>query len=181
MIALILADVHVTWAGWDTTGLLLIFGIMGLVVFFLFRDPSVSSGQWRSRTRGLPLSPRSGDSADGLRGGPVRPPITPVSDPGDHRGALRREGNPVEVVLQIPDASAALTGMVLNRSRGGLLLSVAQEVDTGTFLKVLPAHAPEGTDWVAIEVRHCRPRENGWMLGCKFRQEVPWGVLLLFG
>jgi hypothetical protein len=32
-----------------------------------------------------------------------------------------------------------------------------------------------------VEVRHCRHKGDRWLAGCKFGQELPWSVLLLFG
>jgi hypothetical protein len=100
----------------------------------------------------------------------------------DKRVWLRREGNPVEVL--IADGSAAtgpISGSVLNRSRGGLLISAPQPATVGSFLHVRAVHAPENSGWVAIEIRHCGQRNDRWLLGCKFRQPLPWSVLLLFG
>ena len=72
-------------------------------------------------------------------------------------------------------------GTVIDRSRGGLCLCVADPRDVGAILKVRAAHAPDTDVWVPVEVRHCRARDGDYLLGCKFEQKLSWGELLLFG
>jgi hypothetical protein len=100
----------------------------------------------------------------------------------DKRAWMRREGSPLEV--QVADAvltQAPIQGRVLNRSRGGLLVSLSQPTAVGTILSVRPPHAPDEQMWIHVEVKHCKQQQDRWYLGCKFTQELPWSVLLLFG
>src|SRR5437867_9531818 len=51
---------------------------------------------------------------------------------------------PVPVKVTDADATAPpYEGLVLDRSTGGLCLSVPETVEPGTILSVLPAHAPD--------------------------------------
>lgn len=123
-----------------------------------------------------------------LRFPPSRNPPTPQPDPFVHgsaserRASLRRGGNPVAVLIS--DAETKLPpfqGWVLDRSMGGLCLSVDQAVPTGTVLSVRAANAPPNVSWVQVEVKNCRQEGSAWELGCQFLRTPTWGVLLLFG
>jgi hypothetical protein len=123
---------------------------------------------------------------------PLPPPSPAAPEPsidpfvegvfGEKRAALRRQGNPVAVLIS--DAKAAATpyyGWVLDRSVGGLLLSVETAVAVGTVMSVRPTNAPETAPWVQVEVKHCQEEGRTWRLGCQFLKTPSWGVLLLFG
>lgn len=100
----------------------------------------------------------------------------------EKRTAHRRRGNPVQIL--ITDAEATRTpelGWVVDRSVGGLCLSVSEEVKPGTVLSVRACHAPETIGWSQIDVRSCRPEGSTWELGCQFVRTPSWNVLLLFG
>lgn len=74
-----------------------------------------------------------------------------------------------------------LEGLVLNRSKGGLQLSVDQAVPVGTVLGVRASAAADNLPWVQIRVKRCRQHGETWTLGCQFVETLPWSVLLLFG
>ena len=100
----------------------------------------------------------------------------------ERRQWLRRQGNPVDVLIAADEPAVDATrGTVLDRSRGGLCLSAHGPAPVGTILKVRAAHAPEVDAWVSVEVRHCQERDGSWQLGCKFEQKLSWSELLLFG
>ncbi len=100
----------------------------------------------------------------------------------DRRQALRRGGNPVPVFITDAEAEAKpVRAYVLDRSTGGLCLSVPEAIEPGTVLSVRAVNAPPATPWVKIEVRNCRPVGNEFELGCKFLITPPWSILLLFG
>jgi hypothetical protein len=100
----------------------------------------------------------------------------------EQRRALRRGGNPIEVLITTAKSKhTPIHGWVLDRSVGGLCLSVGQEIQVGAQLDVLPVNAPPMTPWVEIEVRSCRPGPEGFQVGCQFVKSPPWGVLLQFG
>jgi hypothetical protein len=101
----------------------------------------------------------------------------------DRRRALRRGGNPVAVLITDVDCkSEAAFGFVLDRSTGGLCLSVKDEIPEGTVVSVRTTNAPPTVPWVQVEVRNCRKiNSEEYELGCKFVRTPPWSVLLLFG
>jgi hypothetical protein len=74
-----------------------------------------------------------------------------------------------------------LQGLVLDRSRGGLYLSVPHRIDVGSLLTVRTSDFPNDVASVRLLVRHCIQKGNEWRIGCQFVEELPWSVLLLFG
>lgn len=104
-----------------------------------------------------------------------------VDNAQDRRSDPRRKGNSVEVDLCDPRGRVdTFGGYVLDRSRGGVGLMVPFEVPVGTTLNVRPRvnHNPHS---IPIEVRSCRPNQDGYLLGCQFVQTPPWNILMLFG
>lgn len=100
----------------------------------------------------------------------------------ERRASLRRSGN--AVAIQISDAEATAKphhGWVIDRSMGGLCLSVQEAVAAGTILSIRPSNAPVTVPWIQVEVRNCRSVGIDWELGCQFVRTPPWSVLLLFG
>jgi len=113
---------------------------------------------------------------------------SPEADPFIHgsamerRKALRRGGNPVSVLLtEAEQKGKPLDGWVVDRSTGGLCLSVPNAIEPGTILGVRTSDAPQSVPWVQLEVKNCREADIGWELGCQFVRTPPWSVLLLFG
>jgi hypothetical protein len=101
---------------------------------------------------------------------------------GERRATLRRGGNPVAVLIADAEArERPRYGWVLDRSMGGLGLSVDEPVSEGTILSVRAANAPPNIAWVQVAVRSCRQEGASWDLGCQFVRTPSWGVLLLFG
>lgn len=133
----------------------------------------------RTKRRRVPLSPEPQAS-------PPRKPRRLAGynragrPPEDRRRALRRSGNPVEVFV-LKDNGDPIPAMVLDRSTGGLKLSLPRPVEAHTVLKVLACNAPEGTPWLTILVRHSQPTAAGCVCGCQFVDSPPWSQLLLFG
>jgi hypothetical protein len=100
----------------------------------------------------------------------------------ERRAALRRGGNPVAVLISDAETRAKpSTGWVIDRSTGGLCLSVPEPVVEGTVLSVRTSNAPESIPWVQLEVKNCRLVGKEYELGCQFVRTPPWSVLLLFG
>jgi hypothetical protein len=112
----------------------------------------------------------------------------PVSDPfvhgsaTEHRKSLRRQGNPVEILIVNPtNQSAPFKGYVIDRCVGGLGLYVDGAFPPDQRLTVRPTHAPSMTPWVELIVKSCRQSDVGYELGCQFVKTPPWSVLLMFG
>jgi hypothetical protein len=100
----------------------------------------------------------------------------------ERRLALRRGSDPFPV--QLNDASATGTpyrAHILDRSRSGLCIAVSNPVPAETILTVRSEVYPDTAVWVQIRVRHCRQKDNRWLLGCSFVSDQPWSVLLTFG
>jgi hypothetical protein len=186
MVSLVLAKAEWHFDGfddWNYTGTLVLLVLVGAVLAIALGSATITR-QERCRVR-VPLSSDLFPDADN--------PDTPRTLPAarkrlhpfrkrDKRAWLRRDGSPLEI--QVADAELTqppVTGIVLNRSRGGLFLSVPHFTAAGTILSVRPPHAPEEQAWIQAEVRHCKQKGNCWQLGCKFTQRLPWSVLLLFG
>jgi len=115
------------------------------------------------------------------------PPPKPDCDPftygsaTESRKSLRRGGNPVEIyIARMEDKENPLTGWVVDRSMGGLCLTLPTQVDTGTFLSIMPINNP-ASPWVDVEVRSSRKISEGFEVGCQFVRTPPWAVLLMFG
>jgi CheY-like chemotaxis protein len=109
-----------------------------------------------------------------LPSGPT-PPAAPDRPPPpagrEQRRWPRREGNPVGVFVARPDRPGPEQAFVLDRSPGGLCLSAPAEAEPGTVLHVRPV-AGAATPWVPVEVRHRRPAEGRWAVGCQFAESV---------
>ncbi len=100
----------------------------------------------------------------------------------EKRNNSRRQGNPVQVF--VTDAKALtepIRGWVLDRSVGGLCLSVPERVDEGITVSVRPCQAPAATPWIRLLVRSSRQDGPVWELGCQFTEPPSRNQLLLFG
>jgi hypothetical protein len=100
----------------------------------------------------------------------------------EKRGALRRGGNPMPVLISDQEVKEQpYQGWILDRSTGGLCLAVGEKVQPGTIVSVRTTNAPVTIPWVQIEVKTCREVDGNWELGCRFVKVPPWSVMLLFG
>ena len=100
----------------------------------------------------------------------------------DRRGAVRREGTVVRVIVASPAFRDGVgEGFVLDRSTGGLRITVATPLETGSVVQVRAMNAPESVGFVNVIVRSCRPSGEFFDIGCEFEKTPPWNVLLLFG
>jgi len=100
----------------------------------------------------------------------------------DRRGAVRREGQPVRVVLAATTfRNGVCDGYVVDRSTGGLKIATQVGVAPGSTLQVRAADAPDTVGFVTLLVRSCRKADEHYELGCEFEKTPPWNVLLLFG
>jgi hypothetical protein len=114
---------------------------------------------------------------------PTRPSVEPAFDnPTQKRNSLRRDGNPTKIHVALPgDTSNPVSGYVLDRSLGGLRMSLDKEFDPGMVLTVRPAAALEMTPWYDVEVLRCQNIEQTWHLSCRFLHSPPYSILMLFG
>lgn len=179
-----LADVDFVWEGWNLPGSLILLTILGLLAVHQILQATL--GKKKARTPvtaavaepATSFAPKGQSSPNILLPAPATPKLEAWKSRRKH---LRREGNPVPVRICTADASSSIAeGVVENRSRGGLGISVPTSLSVGAILNVQPASSPEEL-WVQVEVRHCRPKGDHYYVGCKFREELPWSVLLQFG
>jgi hypothetical protein len=99
----------------------------------------------------------------------------------EHRQATRRWGEPVQVFLEVGlPGSEALRGWIMNRSSGGLGLSVPQPVEERTIVRVRTVTAPSAVPWVEAEVINCQPQAGRWFLHCRYAAPPPSEAVLLF-
>jgi hypothetical protein len=155
----------------------------------------VEDKQSRSLPAPAPLHGRERRSAPRRQGAAVRvevadaedrrgrstPPPAPLRG-RERRSAPRRQGAAVPV--EVSDAEgehAPSPGSVLDRSRGGLCLAVPSPAAVGEVVCVRSVEYADSCPWVRMEVRHCRPDAKRWLLSCRFVEDQPWSVLLLFG
>jgi hypothetical protein len=100
----------------------------------------------------------------------------------DRRGAIRREGTVVRIMVAAPVFRNGLgEGFVLDRSTGGLRIAVTTPLEPGLIVQVRAANAPETIGFVGVHVRSCRKSGEFFEVGCEFEKTPPWNVLLLFG
>lgn len=129
----------------------------------------------RRRRQPLPTTAPALDD-DALAWAPPEPSYA------DRRGAVRRDGPPVRVVVSGADfRNGAVDGFVVDRSTGGLKLVLPAGVAPGTTLRVRAANAPDTVGFVPVIVRSCRPGKDHFEVGGEFEKTPPWNVLLLFG
>jgi hypothetical protein len=119
---------------------------------------------------------------------PSRPSTPETTDPFVHgsafeqRKAVRREGNPTQVMVVDSSTGQAPTNVfVVDRCVGGLGLYAPDPIEPGRQLKVRPTNAPAVTPWVEVIVKSCRPTSQGFEIGCQFVKTPPWAILLMFG
>ncbi len=123
----------------------------------------------------------------------LRPPpppreSAPSPDPFTHgsatnrRAALRRKGGQIKVLVSDAEARQdPCEGWVLDRSMGGLRISISQEIAVDSILRIRPHEAPIETPWIQVQVTNCSKKEEYWEIGCKFERTPPYSVLLMFG
>jgi len=99
----------------------------------------------------------------------------------ERRRARRHWGNPTEVYLTSPLWADRVHGLVVNRSTGGLAILLDKEAPAGASLGVRSAEAPGSVPTVEVEVRHCRKAGKNFLIGCQFRDEVPWKARVWLG
>jgi hypothetical protein len=99
----------------------------------------------------------------------------------DRRSWPRRK-RALQVVLQ--DAAGEgdpFPAWVMDRSLGGLGLSVDQPLEEGTMLRVRRPNASSDVPWVEIQVKSVRIKETTWEIGCQFTRSLTFDVLMQFG
>jgi hypothetical protein len=130
----------------------------------------------------LPLPPEAPKAEAGQPNGRTAVVMPPPTARGgrEKREALRRAGNPTAVQIADPQGKT-IKGWVLNRSTKGLAVACAETFDVGSTISLRSVQYGTSGPWVHAQVRRCDPAQEGWVIGCKFSETLPWNVLLLFG
>jgi hypothetical protein len=106
----------------------------------------------------------------------------PEQSYADRRGAVRRDGAPVRVLISSSTFRNGVNdGYVVDRSTGGLRILLQTAMAPGSTLQVKAINAPDTVGFVTVIVRSCRKNTDHFELGCEFEKTPPWNVLLLFG
>jgi hypothetical protein len=124
----------------------------------------------------LPVSVATADAA------PLPESPSSSSEAERERRSWPRRKRAIQVVLQ--DAAGEgdpFPAWIMDRSMGGLGMSVDQPIEEGTILRVRRATAPADVPWVEIQVVSVRIKENAWELGCQFTRSLSWDILMQFG
>jgi hypothetical protein len=111
----------------------------------------------RRRTGGSP-----GDARPGL--------------PGDVDRRTQPRWNTRRVTVTVADADTGKvlgTATVFDRSVDGVRLLADLMLEAGARLRIRREEAGDEA-WAAVEVRHCRRADGGWVLGCRFTERLPW-------
>jgi hypothetical protein len=166
--------------------LLLLGGILFALCYFVAGQNPVASSSSRPKKSGVRFD--SLKVSGSTESPPQREPLAASKNGHDNgrtkdkRRALRRGGSPVPVLVSDVETQAeSIQGLVLNRSKGGLCLSVSQPIEVGRLLAVRTSNFPEDLDSVQLRVRHCKQKGDSCRLGCQFMQAYPWSVILIFG
>ena len=172
-----------TYAGEALVFLFLVGGVLFLLTTVVLGQNPVGSD---SPPRKLYVPRDDSLSAAGEQdetvAGPTRFKRGRMPRASDKRRSLRRGGNPVPVVVSdVLKPEELVPGMVLNRSRGGLFLSLPQKLAVGQLIAVRTPEFPDCLASVRLRVRHCKQKGDNWQIGCQFMEELPWSVLLIFG
>jgi PilZ domain len=106
----------------------------------------------------------------------------PPANQGQERRTVPRRRKQVKVFIASDgEEPAPQRGWVVDRSPGGLRLSVSEAVPVGRVLRVRAANALDPVTWLRVEVKSCRRKGYPWELGCQFLGNPPYSQLLLFG
>ena len=101
---------------------------------------------------------------------------------GDNRRATRRrDANPVEVMLISSFHENPVHGLVINRSTGGLAILTDVPFEPDTVVGVRAVDAPSGVGFIDLCVRHSREASKLWLIGCQYKDEIPWKAKVWFG
>ncbi len=168
---------------WATANLPLAVGLavaFGVLTFLI-----VNAGFRRRPQRELDPAKLGATKPAGAKSSPGERELnweTPEQSYADRRGSVRREGQPVRVVLAATSfRNGVADGYVIDRSTGGLKIAAQVAVAPGSTMQVRAVDAPDNIGFVTVIVRSCRKADDHYEFGCEFEKTPPWNVLLLFG
>ncbi len=96
-------------------------------------------------------------------------PYSALSSP-KRRQTPRGRGAPSRIlILDKNGPKEPFSGWVINRSIGGLCVTLVQPLEEGSILSVRPAKDPLDDVWFDVLVKYCRATDTGWEMGCEFQ------------
>jgi hypothetical protein len=97
------------------------------------------------------------------------------------RQTPRGRGTPCRILVTDEAAKTdPYSAYVINRSMGGLCVSLLEPVEVGTTLKVRPTKDLLNDQWFPVLVKYCRQADAGWEMGCEFVGRTSTNMLLMF-
>jgi hypothetical protein len=93
---------------------------------------------------------------------------------------MRREGNRTAVNVIGKSGRSSQQAYVLNRTGGGALLAVNQDVPVGTTLWLRAEHAPATAPWTEVTVRRREQADGHFEIDCQFQGKLHWTAHLMF-
>ena len=148
-------------------------GVAVLILLYMFLATRRSRGSIGDT---VSTSPNAATEAKALNWSP------PVQSYADRRESVRRDGQPIRVVLySTAFRNGVDDGFVVDRSTGGLKIITRTAIATSGTVQVRAVNAPDTVGFVTAIVRSCRPEGDHFVVGCEFEKTPPWNVLLLFG
>jgi hypothetical protein len=179
---MIFASVEVSWDLQTPVVLAVVILITTVVIAAVMGHHPISSSSANHPRNRLMQSSLDLHPSNGKFRIQTTPKSKSFKNPREKRSAFRREGNPVWVIIADTDSpNDQFIGAVLDRSTGGLCLSLPQEGVVGRFLNVRAVNAPSAFPWITVEVRHSQLRKDRWVTGCKFQRKFLWSELHTFG
>lgn len=99
---------------------------------------------------------------------PLNPYVSLASP--KRRQTPRGRGAPSRIlILDKTKTAEPFSGWVINRSIGGLCVSLVQPIEEGAKLNVRPAKEIMDDVWYEVVVKYCRATDSGWEMGCEFQ------------
>lgn len=122
-------------------------------------------------------------TADGQAAAEALPtePQQTAEEASDRRASPRRKKLLRILVTNAMSTEEPFPGWIVDRSIGGLCLSVDHEIEQGTILRVRRPNAPANVPWVDIRVQSIRRQDDTFDLGCEFLRTPTWEILIQFG
>ena len=107
-------------------------------------------------------------------------PYQAMSTP-KRRQTPRGRGAPTRILILDKNGPAEpFSGYVINRSIGGLCVSLVQPLEEGSVVSVRPAKELIDDTWYEVVVKYCRATDTGWEMGCEFHGRASSNTMLKF-
>jgi hypothetical protein len=100
----------------------------------------------------------------------------------ERRTAARRAGRHVRVYISDAKAeSPSFEGWVIDRSLGGVCVTLGRQVPPDTILSIRAYNAADTIPWTQVRVLRCQSQGTHFQIGCQFLRTPPWNAMMLFG